>query len=558
MIRLLIVDNEKHIVQGLHDVFQQIGGLELDIICAYSAQEVIQWLPRVKLDIVLSDIRMPGMSGLELQQLINEQWPHCKVIFLSGFNDFDYAQTALRNGGFDYLLKIDGDHKVIDAIKRAASILSKELQREQLIENAKEQFYLSMPVLRKDFLLHLLEGQLASYRTLAQRFEELDIRLNARAPVMLVLGRIDHWNESITSKDQSLLLYAVQNIVEENLIGYSLIFVVYDRSKFVLLIQPKQEGMDGQTSPELIEKTVRFIDGMMENIQDTCKELLKLSLSFVTSRRPYDWEVVPERFINLKSLMTWGLGYGNEMLITDECYELSPDNAVSQNKQYASAVLTPVKALQLHLECGKKSEFFESLQDFIEKNRKESSYYVLSEIYYSISLMFLSYLNRLNLSEIIAPQIDINKLMHLEHHATWDDAVQYLNETAVLLFSWQKIKQEEQKLHIVQRVNNYVETHLGGDLSLTKLAEVVYLNPSYLSRLYKQISGQGLSDYINEVKFNKAKMLLEHSNMKIQEIAHAVGFESKSYFARFIRSKTNLSPQEYRDIQMNKQVNEKR
>jgi two-component system response regulator YesN len=84
-------------------------------------------------------------------------------------------------------------------------------------------------------------------------------------------------------------------------------------------------------------------------------------------------------------------------------------------------------------------------------------------------------------------------------------------------------------------------------VSLVKLAELVYLNPAYLSRVYKQITGTNISDYIYNTRLSKAKKILRESNSKVQEIALAVGFESVAYFIRSFKKSTGMTPQEYRE-----------
>ncbi|MCD9022436.1 response regulator transcription factor [Cohnella silvisoli] len=98
MLRLIIVDNEPNIVRGIKQLLEEEAPFELDVYCAISAEEALQLLNKMKIDIALLDIRMPGMNGLELQAKIMEQWPQCKVVFLSGYDDFTFIQTALRNG----------------------------------------------------------------------------------------------------------------------------------------------------------------------------------------------------------------------------------------------------------------------------------------------------------------------------------------------------------------------------------------------------------------------------------------------------------------------------
>ncbi|MDD4680505.1 MAG: AraC family transcriptional regulator, partial [Clostridia bacterium] len=101
-------------------------------------------------------------------------------------------------------------------------------------------------------------------------------------------------------------------------------------------------------------------------------------------------------------------------------------------------------------------------------------------------------------------------------------------------------------LNLVQFINQYVQTHIAEDVSLIKLSEVTGYNPSYLSRLYKEVANENLSAYINRVRFDKAKNLLINSDLNLNEIAAEVGLNSRTYFNRFIKNITGMSPQEYR------------
>lgn len=158
MIRLLIVDNERWIVRNLLDLFGHWDKLELEVYGAYSAAEALEQLGKMKFDIVLSDIRMPGMDGLELQQEIRRHWPWCKIIFLSGYNEFDYIQQVMRGGGVDYLLKTEGEEAILHAVEQAAAQLDAAVEAEALIGRAHRQLQLARPLLLGDYLLELMQG----------------------------------------------------------------------------------------------------------------------------------------------------------------------------------------------------------------------------------------------------------------------------------------------------------------------------------------------------------------------------------------------------------------
>ncbi|TLS49496.1 response regulator [Paenibacillus antri] len=128
MYHLLIVDDEANIAEGLADLFRR-AGLPLERIeTAYSASQALERCQVEPVDIVISDIRMPGMSGLELLERMRETWRHAIVIFLTGYADFEYAKRALRGQAFDYLLKPADDEDVVAAVERAIAAHDEEMR----------------------------------------------------------------------------------------------------------------------------------------------------------------------------------------------------------------------------------------------------------------------------------------------------------------------------------------------------------------------------------------------------------------------------------------------
>ncbi|MBB6730766.1 response regulator transcription factor [Cohnella zeiphila] len=123
MFTLLIVDDEPMIADGLYEEFQDSREWDLDVYRAYSGKEALERIEHMKVDILISDIRMPGVDGIELLKQVRSRWPSCRVILLSGYKEFDYAYSALEYGAVRYVLKTEGYDKVIDTVKQAAADL---------------------------------------------------------------------------------------------------------------------------------------------------------------------------------------------------------------------------------------------------------------------------------------------------------------------------------------------------------------------------------------------------------------------------------------------------
>jgi two-component system response regulator YesN len=137
--------------------------------------------------------------------------------------------------------------------------------------------------------------------------------------------------------------------------------------------------------------------------------------------------------------------------------------------------------------------------------------------------------------------------MQIDRYTSWDEAIEYIYQLSGEIFKHQCEEEKTRVDNTVLHIHEFIAEHLSENLSLVRLAEQVYLNPCYLSRLYKQATGMNLSNYIDIVRIEKAKELLNHKNMKIYEVADAVGYETPASFTRFFRKITGLSPHEYLD-----------
>ncbi|MFC3804179.1 response regulator [Cohnella sp. GCM10012308] len=557
MIRLLIVDNERWIVDSLLDLFGRPGKLELETFGAYSAMEALEVLGRMKIDIVLSDIRMPGMDGLALQREIVRQWPWCKVIFLSGYDDFDYIQQVLRNGGVDYLLKTEGHDAVVAAVERAAAQLYEAVESRQLILNAERQMQQARPLLVNEYLLALAGGDPEALRKRHARLPELQLPLAGDADTLLVLGRVDDWRDGFSGGDKDLMLYAIANIAEEYFAkSLSSAAVSFEQNKLLWFVQPKPspDGASGETphkAGDARRQLVRFVQGTIETIQGACKQMLQLSVSFAAADEPRDWERIPGQFHALKRLLGRGLGLGQELILLDRPARDGAGEQPDVQTHETRSRLDRIGTLTAYLENGESAQFFAEYARLMALGAGDGRRAELLrlEIYYSLVPIFLSEMGRWGIQDELSGTVDLGRLTRYDIHPSWHAAEEYFAELAERLFALKRAERSDREDDLIRHVRRYVAHNLAGDLSLTRIGEVVGYNPYYLTRLYKQLTGEGLTDYIAATRLARAQKLLAGNQLTVQDISRAVGFMTEQSLYRFFKKETGLTPQEYKERQ---------
>jgi two-component system response regulator YesN len=168
------------------------------------------------------------------------------------------------------------------------------------------------------------------------------------------------------------------------------------------------------------------------------------------------------------------------------------------------------------------------------------------EVYHMLAALYLSVLGSRDAAGPEPEPGDYQRLSQFDAGEPWETYEAFFRRLFQGWFAFKTDERQESSGRLILELQEYIRENLSGDLSLTRLGDHVRLNPSYLSRLYKQLTGMSLTDYISEVRIETAKKLL-HTNMKIQDIAEAVGYYSGTAFARFFKKHLNMTPQEYRD-----------
>ncbi|TLS49301.1 helix-turn-helix domain-containing protein [Paenibacillus antri] len=557
MYRLLVVDDEAIIADGLYEVLLGVPNLELDVYKAYSGQEAMKLFDKTRFDIVLTDIRMPEMDGLQLLENIRAKWPRCRVIFLTGYHEFSYVYTAIQHECVNYLLKTEGYDKVIQTVAQAVSDMEAEWRAEALLEQAREQSEKAKELLRKDFLYGVLRERIEAGEISGEQFAELGVPLRAEEPVLLLLGRVSGLTDCGTYSSKMKQLYRVRTVARTYIESRAaFVDMVHEQYDLVWLLQPLQGSDDAaEAAQEAWAGLSTFLKGSLELVQAACKESSGAELSLVLDDSPVAWGDAAERFAQLHMLMNYRIGRSHGLLLDKQAArsDRDMDNQKANKLRVRPAVLD---LLTEQLEHGRKDDFARTLDESTAALREVDTMHHAGaqELYYSIALLFLSYMNRWQLTEQAAAAIGLHKLMRPAEHESWTNAIGYLGKVGVVLFQLQNQEEERRANAVVATIQKHIQAHLHdpNEISLVRLAELAFFNPSYLSRLFKQVTGINLSEYIAEVRMTRAKRLLEDPNLKIQEVAERLGYGTATNFTRSFRKAMNMTPQDYRASIVNK------
>ena len=405
--RILVVDDEELITDSLAGMLAEAPQYELDVYKAYSGSEALELLNEQQFDIVVSDICMPGISGIGLAQKIREKWPLCHVIFQTGYDDFQYAQQAIRQRVTHYILKSEGDEVLLAAIGECIRRLEEDARKQADLIRVQEENRVYKAMIRRKQIQNL-------FRFNQEKEENFSIDL--KKPVFLLAGRS-------SEKMEEAVGLAVDEVLKEKIAYAVRSEMAWLDKKVIIWILQQEEKED-------LPYAAAVVKGMAEGFCHVLRYRFGIVFSFVFQEKEIEWSQVAEELERLRQIAT---------------------NRLNPDKQLVMAGV----------------EYFEDAEE-LEKS-------------------------------------------------------------------------------FVNRLMNYMWENIDGDLSLCTLSDKLHLNPSYLSRRFKALTGKNLTEAILELRVRKACELLKNTSLKISEIAPMVGYETAANFSKVFKKMMNITPREYRD-----------
>lgn len=534
MYKLVIVDDEANIRQG---IAESIPWAEWGFTITGQASngvEAVRLIKQEKPDAVLSDIRMPKMDGVELMKYLHQNYPEIKIIILSGYNDIEYLNMSIKSRVTEYLFKPTNLEEFRVLFDRLRRTLDQEYSQQQEFDRLKKFYEENQLQSNARFFNRLLKGDFPNCEMIWQPFAECGLPLKLSQCAVLYLD-VDHLEERLQNRPgltAETLRAEVCRVCGKIPSPLKRVFFLNDSGEMIGIVSPGNVSDDSEKNLPILA----------ESIQNTAKRELSLSLSIGISDWCSDPLALPQFYRQAKICMNQRLFLGSGCLLAFR--EFHEDTSFSyrslhldQDRMISGVVSSNLSSLREQLE-----HFFAL---FKGKMIREYGFVdrICMEFLFHLSHWTTSF--QLNLDEFLASQgihyTDISRFDTLEGKSRF--LLGILKQLA------DKFTASENSVNskMVFTIKKYIdENYLSNKISLEFIADKIHKNPAYVSRLFKNETGDNFSEYVTQKRMEKSQELLLDPSLKVYEIAEKTGYADVSNFIKVFRKYYGISPTEYR------------
>lgn len=533
--KIYIADDDIILVKGLRAIIERnCPGFEV-VGEGHNGLQALEDIEHLKPDLLITDIKMPVMDGVELVKRIKNLEDNIKIIVISGYDEYSYIRETLKHGAVDYLLKPVENDDLISLLNKVKGDIKKENENRREINLFYEKVNESLEALKEKVLLYLIKNK--SFNTI-----ELGIKL----------------------KELGLTKYGMYAIAFIGINGYhpnnTGCLVNFDASVIRLILKRSMENRSNKI--EVLETymetgaVILFVAD--ESSESSFYSNIDATLNEIRSSLEKDYGF----FITIgvsKSFNTLDGAYNgyqqSELAFERKLYE-GKNKVIYFNSENCCYNYFDIKNL---------NGLLKELTNYIEICDKRSSKRIITEMFDKMSgekiqpdqfrEIWLRILIRISDASMefneAAEQYNFNRvdlLFSLKKVDTLEELIEYILKAISDIIERINDLRTKRGMKIIQRLKEHIKKHYNEDISLTALANHVNFNASYLSQLFKEETGQNFTDYLSEIRINEAKRLLATPEVKVYEVGSMVGYKEPVSFSRAFKRAVGISPQEYKKI----------
>jgi two-component system response regulator YesN len=530
MLSVLIVDDEPSNIQGLVRYIEWTNLGYENPVTFESGEEALEAMEEMAFDVLISDVSMPGMTGIELvakAKLIN---PHLQVLMISGYNEFEFVRDAIDVGAQAYVMKPLKLAEVSSRLSALRATLEKMNAINEQTRELEKKVSESMKLAKERFVSDLIAGIAQTDEMLLSWERLLKLPTIVQGLRIIVFG-LDHFLSSgKEAKERVMLTGLFRKTIDIGLSGNmaSMLFSVQTGADEIVVLELNHTAGDRA----LVEKQFRFI-------QETVMEQFDSTITIGCSRISHSWHEVPLLYKEVRFTMA------QSRLIEDGQIARFEQLDTGEFKNYRlreEFMPDMIKLMEAGDAAGVGQQMHHMFDLLLSKEPTSFSYVQ------AFGMSFLSELIRA-LKWGGKPDEEINILIwrQLLDCSSTAKIIEVLVEYVDRYMKADKDEHVKQQRNLIRKVATFIEERVHENWTVKQLSEQFNLNASYLSVLFKKEMGITISDYVQETRIRRARQLLQDPGIKIYEVAEQVGIQTSAYFTYLFKKIVGSTPQEFRN-----------
>ncbi|AWB46443.1 DNA-binding response regulator [Paenibacillus sp. CAA11] len=540
MYKVLIIDDEEPLREAIR-ILGDWKGLGIEkVLEATNGRSGLELLASHKIDIVMVDMKMPELGGVEFLQVVEREYPDLLTIVISGYNDFEFTRQAIHSRVVDYLLKPVNRHDLNQALSKAVGVLEAKRQTESEFISRNITLNMSLPKLKEKVYQSILD------RSFNRKTNEAFLPLigadnpNHRFGIAVFrMLNMDAVTKERFHQDQQLLHFAVANMIdgmsEEGIRGFSFADPKQEREIVTVFTLKQTSSFDTAFKLELLIKkaavSLRDLFGIVSvaGTAPVCRELPEIAEAYEAARAA----MLSVNFLTLKG----------------GAVSTKPEQPAGQEPP--PSIVSRMPLIRSALESGNLNHARTVLAEFLRMLGGQEVFRLGDADWLLQEYLFLLH----DVAKALGVSGD---RLQRSGRGDWReegfsmDTADFTQYERLMLALLELYAERVRESTAAQRpfdagdIKEYIDKHYFEDFKIAMFTEKYYLSREYLMKRFKQQFGFGIHEYVQKVRMDKAQQLLGDPALKIQDISEMLGYKDKNYFSKAYRNYYGMSPSEYR------------
>lgn len=541
--KLLIVDDEIEVRKGIiNKVDWDKLGFEI-VGEGENGKEALEIFEKTMPDVLLTDIKMPFMDGLQLTQCVKEKYPTTKVIVMTGFDEFEYAHKAIKLNVSEYILRPVGAVELSEILTKVRKQIDDEIDEKENVEALREYYRKSIPVLKDKFLTSLITTTMEK-EDIEEGLKSYDINLRGSSYIVSIISIDEVIKNKNNSEDlnniasefyehKGLFKFALLNIVDE-ITDKNHTGTAFLNGENVVIISAFKEERREEVSESILKS--------LEELRLAIEKFLKFTVTIGVGSICNDVIYISHSYENALAALNYKIFMGENRIIWIEDIEPGSVSKVvfDENKE---------RTLANCLKVGTGEEMMETIDKLFEDVIAFKASYKDYQIY--IMEILTTILKAARDSNIDIDNIfgqNHNLLVELYSLKSVEEAQSFFKDICMKIMSNIVKDRLDTYKELVHMAKEYVkENYQSSEININGVCNYLHLSPTYFSFIFKKETKTTFINYVTQVRMEAAKELLRTSNLKSFEIAEKVGYSEPNYFSYSFKKKFGQSPSEYRN-----------